>query len=87
MRIGGHNIYRGSNRRFRNKLTDRQTEFTVIISSNVAANDVALHAVTDDDRIIFVMMLLSYRNNVELLEIKVVMLKLFPTLFERFLSG
>ena len=58
-----------------------------MISSNVAANDVALLAVTDDDRIIFVMMLSSYRNNVELLEIKVVMLKLFPTLFERFLSG
>ena len=45
--FGGHNIYRGSNCRFCSGWTDGQTEFTVIISPNVAADDVALHA--DDE--------------------------------------
>ena len=48
MRIGGHSFFWGSNRRFRKGWIDGQTEFTVI-SPNVAADDVALHAVTDDE--------------------------------------
>ena len=39
--FGGHNT---SNCRFCNGWTDGQTEFTVIISPDVAADDVALHA-------------------------------------------
>ena len=40
-----------SNRRFRNRWIDGQTEFTLTISPNVAVDDVAQHAVTDDDEI------------------------------------
>ena len=64
--FGGHNIYRGSNCRFCNGWTDGQTEFIVIISFNVAADD------GDEIKESCVVTLLSYRDFVELLEIKVV---------------
>ena len=84
--FGGHNTYWGLNCRFCNGWTDGQTEFTVINSPNVTADDLALHAGDEikKNRLCCNAFVISGLRWI--VQIKVVMLKLFPTLIEHFFS-